>query len=195
VTRFAFFYQSVISDWNHGNAHFLRGLMRALHARGHSAVCFEQVDNWSLSNLLHINPSAIDTFVARFPDLSYERYALDATLDAWLRLRLAEVDVCIVHEWNEPAVIHRLGQLCAKLGKSAYFHDTHYRVVLDDAYRAQLDVHVDHRPYRREGEPHERIALPRVVKSLGRMRSALRRRPQLLAVERLDDRRAQHPVV
>ena len=48
MTRFALFYQSLVSDWNHGNAHFLRGLMRALHARGHTTICYEQADNWSL---------------------------------------------------------------------------------------------------------------------------------------------------
>jgi len=140
MTRFAFFYQSVISDWNHGNAHFLRGLMRALQARGHRTVCFERTDNWSLRNLLRIRPGAIEDFVARFPDLGFERYSFDANLDAWLRQQLAHVDVCIVHEWNEPAVIHRLGQLCAEMGKPAYFHDTHYRVVLDDAHRASLGL-------------------------------------------------------
>src|SRR3954454_13829062 len=83
MTRFAFFYQSVISDWNHGNAHFLRGLMRALQARGHRTVCFERTDNWSLRNLLRIRPGAIEDFVARFPDLGFERYSFDANLDAW----------------------------------------------------------------------------------------------------------------
>jgi spore maturation protein CgeB len=140
MMRFGFFYQSVISDWNHGNAHFLRGLMRALQARGHHAACFEQVDNWSLSNLLQVNPGAIEDFVALFPDLCFERYRSDTTLDAWICQHLAEVDVCIVHEWNEPAVIRRLGELCAEIGKPAYFHDTHYRVVLDDAHRASLGL-------------------------------------------------------
>ncbi|HEY1296401.1 MAG TPA: glycosyltransferase [Chloroflexota bacterium] len=140
MTRFAFFYQSVISDWNHGNAHFLRGLMRALQARGHRAVCFEQEDNWSLSNLLRVTPTAIEDFVARFPDVNFIRYPLDLQLDRFLRQQLAEVDVCIVHEWNEPTVIRRLGYICARMGKPAYFHDTHYRVILDDAYRASLGL-------------------------------------------------------
>ena len=58
MTRFAFFYQSVISDWNHGNAHFLRGMMRALQARGHPVICYEQTDNWSLTNLLAVTAPA-----------------------------------------------------------------------------------------------------------------------------------------
>jgi len=140
VTRFALFYQSIISDWNHGNAHFLRGLMRALQARGHSTICYEQVDNWSLVNLMQINPRAIEDFTATFPDLRFERYTLGPDLEGWLRRRLVEADCVLVHEWNEPEVIRLIGRLSQELGIRAYFHDTHYRVVLDDAHRASLDL-------------------------------------------------------
>jgi spore maturation protein CgeB len=136
--RFALFYQSVISDWNHGNAHFLRGLMRALAARGHAAVCYEQADNWSLTNLLDHNPNAIADFRRRFHDLEFERYVLDDRLDGWLRQRLRGADVALVHEWNEPHVVRTLGRLCRELGVRAYFHDTHYRVVLDADHRKSL---------------------------------------------------------
>src|SRR5207237_3168924 len=129
--RWALFYQSVSSDWNHGNAHFLRGLMRALQTRGHRVVCHEQVDNWSLTNLLRIAPNAIQDFSTRFPDLSFERSSLDNDFDRWLQQRLAVADVAIVHEWNDPAVIRRTGELSAEMQRPAYFHDTHYRVVLD----------------------------------------------------------------
>ncbi len=138
--RFALFYQSVISDWNHGNAHFLRGMMRALQARGHSTICYEQIDNWSLSNLLQDAPDAIDTFRREFPDLHFERYAIDERLEARLRDRLLNADVAIVHEWNDPAVIRLVARLCRELGVRSLFHDTHYRVVLDTSYREQLDL-------------------------------------------------------
>jgi spore maturation protein CgeB len=140
VTRFALFYQSVISDWNHGNAHFLRGLMRALQARGHQATCYEQVDNWSLRNLLEATPDAISDFERRFPDLAFERYALGHDLEAWLRLRLSESDVALVHEWNEPDLIRAVARVSRELGVRAFFHDTHYRVVLDATYRDSLEL-------------------------------------------------------
>jgi spore maturation protein CgeB len=140
VTNFALFYQSLISDWNHGNAHFLRGLMRALQARGHSIVCYEQVDNWSLSNLLNLDPNAIQEFRVRFPELRFERYDLGPKLEPWARERLASAEVAVVHEWNAPEVIRLIGRLCRELGVRALFHDTHYRVVLDDAYRSSLDL-------------------------------------------------------
>jgi spore maturation protein CgeB len=140
MTRFALFYQSVVSDWNHGNAHFLRGIMRALQARGHTCVCYEDAANWSLQNLLQVNPHAIDDFRARFPDLAFERYVLDETLEDWLRARLADTDVAIVHEWNDARVVRLVGSISRELGVRALFHDTHYRVVLDDDWRAQLQL-------------------------------------------------------
>jgi spore maturation protein CgeB len=141
--RFALFYHSLLSDWNHGNAHFLRGLMRALQARGHETACYEQVDNWSLTNLLAEAPTALDDFRRRFPDLHFDRYHLDpTTLEAWLRPRLEAADVAIVNEWvaNEPWVAAMVARICRSLGKPALFHDTHYRVVLEEPYRRALEL-------------------------------------------------------
>jgi spore maturation protein CgeB len=139
MTQFALFYQSIVSDWNHGNAHFLRGFMRALQARGHAATCYEQADNWSLSNLLSINPKAVSQFRRQFPDLCFEAYDLEH-VEPFLRDRLSQADVAIVNEWNDPHVISTIGRLCRELGVTALFHDTHYRVVLDAAYRDQLGL-------------------------------------------------------
>ena len=35
------FSHSLVSDWNHGNAHFLRGVVRELQARGHEVRVLE----------------------------------------------------------------------------------------------------------------------------------------------------------
>ncbi len=138
--RFALFYHSVISDWNHGNAHFLRGLMRALQRRGHDVICYEPRDSWSLQHLLLESSDAIADFERRFPDLRYERYDQGPNLESWLRERLAGVDAAIVHEWNDPDVVRLISRLCSELGVRSLFHDTHYRVVTDDAFRGQLDL-------------------------------------------------------
>jgi spore maturation protein CgeB len=140
VKRFALFYHSVISDWNHGNAHFLRGLVRALQQRGHAVTCYEQHDNWSLSNLLAASPTAIQDFTDVFPDIQVERYTLDDNLESWVADRLRQADVAVVHEWNDPSLVRCVGAVAARLDKAAYFHDTHYRVVLDDNHRSQLGL-------------------------------------------------------
>ena len=50
--RIVMFYQSLVSDWNHGNAHFLRGVLSELIARGHDVRAFEPESAWSLASLL-----------------------------------------------------------------------------------------------------------------------------------------------
>ena len=50
--RIVYFTHSLISCWNHGNAHFLRGVMRALLAEGHDVRVFEPAESWSRANLL-----------------------------------------------------------------------------------------------------------------------------------------------
>jgi spore maturation protein CgeB len=45
-----------------------------------------------------------------------------------------------VHEWTAPRLVHHIGRLARELGVRSMFHDTHYRVVLDPAYRASLSL-------------------------------------------------------
>ena len=49
--RVVLFCHSLVSDWNHGNAHFLRGVVRELLARGHDVRVLEPPDGWSRQNL------------------------------------------------------------------------------------------------------------------------------------------------
>ncbi len=42
--KIALFYHSLVSDWNHGNAHFLRGVASELIARGHEVVVYEPAE-------------------------------------------------------------------------------------------------------------------------------------------------------
>jgi len=50
--RIVMFYHSLLSDWNHGNAHFLRGVVSELQHRGHTVDVYEPAGAWSLENLL-----------------------------------------------------------------------------------------------------------------------------------------------
>ena len=44
--RLVLFVHSLRSDWNHGNAHFLRGVVSELLARGHDVAVYEQISAW-----------------------------------------------------------------------------------------------------------------------------------------------------
>jgi hypothetical protein len=69
------FAHSLVSDWSHGNAHFLRGLMRALAARGHRVRAAERADGWSVRNLVadHGTPPLAE-FRQVFADIRVDSY-------------------------------------------------------------------------------------------------------------------------
>ncbi|HLV64837.1 MAG TPA: glycosyltransferase [Polyangiaceae bacterium] len=124
----ALFSHSLLSDWNHGNAHFLRGVVTELVARGCSVRCFEPRDAWSITNLVRDHGEAPLEEVRRaYPALDIRRYGPEA-LD--LDEALAGVDLVLVHEWNEPALVAAIGERRKRGGTfRALFHDTHHRSV------------------------------------------------------------------
>ena len=125
--RVVLFYQSLISDWNHGNAHFLRGVASELIARGHEVHVFEPLDSWSVQNLIAENgPQPLFEFYKAYPQLSSHRYELG---ELSLKEVLNNVQLVIVHEWNEPALIEHVGEYRQRhAGFRLLFHDTHHRV-------------------------------------------------------------------
>ena len=137
--RIVMFYHSLLSDWNHGNAHFLRGIVTELLARGHDVRVYEPSNAWSLQNLIaEHGEEPIQRFQALYPRLRSRRYDL-ATLD--LNEALDGVDLVLVHEWNDHALVRRVGEHRAWV--SAYrllFHDTHHRSVTDSASMVGYDL-------------------------------------------------------
>jgi spore maturation protein CgeB len=132
------FYHSLISDWNHGNAHFLRGVVGELCARGHDVRVFEPEDAWSAANLVREHGEApIAAFHAAYPGLTSERYPADLDLER----ALDGADAVIVHEWNDPALVARIGEHRARGGRYALlFHDTHHRSVTAPGELARYDL-------------------------------------------------------
>ena len=130
--RFVLFYHSLISDWNHGNAHFLRGVVRELQSQGHRVDVFEPANGWSLRNLLeNEGPAAINAFHDSYPTLRSSLYQPD---EIDLERALDGADVVLVHEWNEPDLVSRIGRLRSRGARfKLLFHDTHHRAVSDTA--------------------------------------------------------------
>jgi spore maturation protein CgeB len=125
--KFIFYTHSLISDWNHGNAHFLRGVMRDLIRRGHEALALEPQDSWSRANLLkEQGPVAVQKFRETFPELTAQIYDGDFDHEA----AIADADVVVVHEWTEPELVERIGRIRRNGGRfTLIFHDTHHRAV------------------------------------------------------------------
>ena len=90
---------------------------------------YEPENGWSISNLIATHGyEPVREFRARFPLLRSKCYNL-GTLD--LNRALDGADLVLVHEWNDPGLVRRIGEHRSKTG-GAYrllFHDTHHRAV------------------------------------------------------------------
>ncbi|MFY0581586.1 hypothetical protein ACN28S_51550 [Cystobacter fuscus] len=127
--RIVLFCHSLLSDWNHGNAHFLRGVVTELTLRGHEVRVLEPEDSWSLRNLLAEPGGAavLEEVRGVYPAVRPERYSPDA-LD--LDRVLDGAHLVIVHEWSKPELVRRLGERRRAGGSfRLLFHDTHHRSV------------------------------------------------------------------
>lgn len=128
--RIAYFAHSLRSDWNNGNAHFLRGLLDNLRRLNHEVTAWEPANGWSLQNLLHEakGKASLRQFARFYPNLRVAEYkdAEAASPEAW-RDRLRDLDFVLVHEWNPPELTRTLLELRDQLGFKLLFHDTHHR--------------------------------------------------------------------
>jgi spore maturation protein CgeB len=136
---FRFFAHSWISDWNHGNAHFLRGLASELVKLGHHVRCYEERDAWAMRNLAAESTGAaaeaLIAFRRAFPSLDVRFYSNDSEFLEFARRELRGADVVVIHEWNSPQIADAIIALKPELRFRALFHDTHHR-----AYTSPKDI-------------------------------------------------------
>jgi spore maturation protein CgeB len=138
--KVTFFVHALASCWNNGNAHFLRGVVTALQRKGHEVAVFEPRSAWSRHNLLADHgPEALDHFAEAFPMLR-PRFYDPALHDP--EVLIGDSDLVVVHEWNEPEFVNRLGRIRAQGGDFVLlFHDTHHRAATspEEMGRFELD--------------------------------------------------------
>ena len=137
--RIALFYHSVISDWNNGHAHFLRGYATELVLRGHDVRIYEPANAWSVENLVREHGHGpLDGFRAAYPLLRSIRYDVE-TFD--VDVALDGVDLAVVHEWNDTCLVRRIGETRRSSPRlRLLFHDSHHRVATDAAGMARYDL-------------------------------------------------------
>ncbi|MGH9520121.1 MAG: CgeB family protein, partial [Terriglobales bacterium] len=148
-----YFAHSWLSDWNHGNAHFLRGLASALAGRGHGVRCYEDIGagggGWSLAHLLtepH-GARALTQMRKAFPELDIRLYGPPAHVAVLQDLprvtdwaaELNGAEVVIAHEWSEPKLFSWLREQRRRHGFRLLLHDTHHRACSQTAALAQLE--------------------------------------------------------
>jgi spore maturation protein CgeB len=137
--RIALFYHSLLSDWNHGNAHFLRGIAWELKARGHEVSVYEPKAGWSLTHLTQdYGERPLGEFYLVYPGLDSIRYESDS-ID--LDDALDDTDLVIVHEWNDHRLVKKIGEHRKAGGRyRLLFHDTHHRSVSQPESVAAYDL-------------------------------------------------------
>src|SRR3978361_159902 len=109
--KIVYFTHSLISCWNHGNAHFVRGVMGALISMGHDVAVYEPMDSWSRSNMFREpGEPALGAFNMAYPALSPRINLLNEDDPQAVDAALQGADIVLVHEWNKPALVAAIGQ-------------------------------------------------------------------------------------
>jgi spore maturation protein CgeB len=113
-------------------------VLRELVHAGHEVTAFEPETSWSRMNLVREHgEAAAEAWRAHYPELGVQRidgtFALEQALD--------DAELVIVHEWNEPALVARIGTARRKGGKFLLlFHDTHHRAVSEPEAIRHFDL-------------------------------------------------------
>jgi spore maturation protein CgeB len=125
--RLRFFAHSWRSDWNHGNAHFIRGLADELRKSGHEVRCYEAANAWSFVNLMQERLAArsLDQFRETFPCLDVRVFSPDNLSS--LENEVKDADIVVIHEWNSPELGDEIARLRQRHDFRILFHDTHHR--------------------------------------------------------------------
>ncbi|HEY6432372.1 MAG TPA: glycosyltransferase [Acetobacteraceae bacterium] len=135
--RVVCFTHSLASCWNHGNAHFLRGVLSELLGRGHEVRSYEPADGWSRQNLTADHGgAALDGFARHYPELARHAHFIGPDLDAMLE----GADLVLVHEWTDPELVAAIGRRRLHGDFLLLFHDTHHRAVSDPGAIGRLDL-------------------------------------------------------
>jgi spore maturation protein CgeB len=145
--KITLFSHSLVSDWNHGNVHFLRGLVRELVRLGHQVRCYEELGGWSLASLIQHEGeqafAAIDQFRAAYPELEIRFYqSTHPGFREFLDRQLKNSDLALLHEWNDPMVVNSVLELRRRRGFIALFYDSHHRAYSQTGEILKFHLHL-----------------------------------------------------
>jgi len=133
-----YFTHSLRSDWNHGNAHFLRGVLSELQELGHEVTAWEPSQSGGARTLAADPRSrALESYQRQLAPLKTEVYnpetfACDEATEG--------ADLVIVHERNDRELVSALGRARQTGRFRLLFHDTHHRAVSAPHEMAGFDL-------------------------------------------------------
>ncbi len=140
MPKLVLFCHSLRSDWNHGNAHFLRGILAEWRRRGFDASgvgtggCVERAQPRGANAAKRRSMrGARPTPSCPSPFTTPAALDLDRALDG--------ADLVIVHEWSAPDLVARIAAHRRNGGRYLLlFHDTHHRMATDPEAIARFDL-------------------------------------------------------
>ncbi len=139
--RIVMFYHSLLSDWNHGNAHFLRGVVSELRFRGHDVKVFEpRMAGACRTCATNMETPRSSSSTALTRSSKSSTYTL-GTLD--LDSLLDDADLVIVHEWNDHELVRGSVSTAHRRGAGGFrllFHDTHHRIITAPQAMSSYDL-------------------------------------------------------
>ncbi|HYP15298.1 MAG TPA: glycosyltransferase, partial [Bryobacteraceae bacterium] len=97
------------------------------------------MDNWSYTNLVaNHGVGAGEEYRSIYPDLIAQLYSAEnLNVDE----AIGNADLVLVHEWNEPGLVSRIGKHHLANGNyTLLFHDTHHRSVTEPESMARYDL-------------------------------------------------------
>ena len=136
--KIVLFYHSLISDWNHGNAHFLRGIATELLARGHQVEIYEPEDAWSVRMLLEEQSErGAGRLLRHLPRLAQPPLRPPSISSPPWKARISSSRT----NGTRPELIADLGAHRARTGDyQLLFHDTHHRAITARQEMAAYDL-------------------------------------------------------
>jgi spore maturation protein CgeB len=114
-------------------------MISALTARNHKVQVYEPADGWSLKNLLNEQGlKAYYNFRKYYPAHTPVLYNEDLFNP---EEHLLDADLVIVHEWNHPDLVRKIGEYKAKKKSfTLLFHDTHHKSVTNPMEMKKYDL-------------------------------------------------------
>ncbi len=167
--KIVYFTHSLRSCWNHGNAHFVRGVLSELIAHGHQVEAYEPEGSWSAENLISDHgEQGFSRYHDLYPELQSRTYSRPEEGAA----HASGADLVVVHEWNDPEVVAAVGRVRMRGGRFVLlFHDTHHRAVSAPEEMRAYDLDGVRRRARVRGDAVARVR----AMGLGRTRVHLAR--------------------
>ncbi len=137
--RIVFFCRSLLKDWSHGSAHFLRGVAVELQARQHDVKVYHPTDGSGSERHTGVFDMELPAFRRVYPSLSSKPVDLNTVR---LDDALDGADLVLVHESTPHGLVAQIGRHQARQARSVLlFHDTDHRSVTDPARMSRYDLH------------------------------------------------------